>query len=160
MGLTLLAFLLFEAFETAQGLVSPHSKPTSPAENQPDGVNGWTPKTTQPPRLHGYGLYGAMATHELLKRGSSSSFTGVLDTCGWYNANGDTPLTCDPNYACAYITKPSPKWFACCPTTSGSIDWTNCPYYSICYPFDSYSAPNTWTGSYEYAPDGTTSFFW
>lgn len=160
MSLSLLALLLFQAFNTAHGTVYRPSKQTSPAENTPNGADGWTPKPTQPPRFRGQPRYGAMSMHELFKRSSDLA----VATCGWYNGDADSPLTCDPSsgtpYACAYVTSPSPQWWACCPTVSGEVDWSNCPYYSQCIPFDSYSAPNTWTGTYEYAPQGTISFFW
>lgn len=167
---TFSVLLFLNAFHLAQSVVFPQSRPTSSAENTPDAVNGWTPKPTQAPMLRGKPgwVWGGMKRRdELFARdssstggGGSSSGSGDLATCGWYDANVNYALTCDAGSACAYITYPSPQWWACCPTTQGEIDWPNCPYYSKCYQYDSYSAPNTWTGSYEYAPDGTTSFFW
>lgn len=173
MSLTLLALLLFEALDTAHGWVYTQSVPTSPAQNRPDGIHGWTPKPTAPPRLRGQrNLFGADEMNKLFKRsGSGSSNSGSTpasgsasfdpQTCGWYNADSESPFTCDQGYACAYITSPTPRYWQCCPTDDdGEIEWSSCPYYDTCYPYDSFVAPNTWTGSYAYAPDLTSSFYW
>ena len=173
MALSLLGLLLLQACHTANAVVYKPSKQTSPAENTPNEVNGWTPKPTAapifPPFRGQMGMiesnrFGAMQhPNDLRKRASSSTNSGsaFLATCGWYNANGQDPLYCTTSQACAYLTTSKPQWFACCPTDSnGEVDWTNCPYYDTCYAFDSYSAPNTWTGSVAYAPSATSFFYW
>ena len=156
MALPLLALLTFDAINHAHGHVYKPSKQTSAAENTPDGVNGWSPKPTHPPRFGGPARHGAMTLHALFKRSSAAD----IATCGWINRDGNDPLTCAPGYACAYYTSPAPQWFACCTVSNGEIDWDVCPYYSTCYPYDTLSAPNTWTGSVEYAPSGFNSILW
>jgi hypothetical protein len=156
MALSLLALVFFDAVNGAHGYVYKPSKQTSPAENTPNGVNGWSPKPTAAPHLGGQARYGAMTLHELFKRSSQAD----LATCGWINRNANYPIVCSPGYSCAYITSPAPQWFNCCPVSNGAIASDSCPYYSTCYPYDGYSAPNSWTGSVEYAPSGIGKIFW
>ena len=142
---TLSVLLYLNAFGLVQSLIAPHSKPTSPADNVPNAIQGWTPKPTKGPSLYaqrGKG-WGAVDKRELFGR------TNDVATCGYYNEDESLVLTCDSGSACAFITSPSPQWFACCPTDkNGEVNWASCPYYNKCYPFDNYKYPNTWTGSY------------
>lgn len=133
---TLFYVLLLDALDTARAMIYHPTFQTSPAENLPDGINGWTPRPTTPPRIRGQARYEVESLHELFKR--SSSF--VPATCGYINGDANAALTCGPGYACAYLTAPAPQYFGCCPTTDGGVNFSECYYYSTCHDYNSQSA--------------------
>ena len=140
---SLSALLVFQTVGLAYAVLHRPSRQTSPVENTPDGVNGWSPKPTQPPQIRGQGRYGAVHMNELFKR-DSSSYAGA--TCGWISADASDALVCGSGYACAYLTATAPQYFACCPTTNGNINWSVCYYYSTCHDYNSQSAPTSYSG--------------
>ena len=139
---SLSTLLAFQAFNIAHAVLYQPSKQTSSVENTPDGINGWSPKPTQPPQMRGQARYGAVHMNELFKR--QSSF--VAATCGWISSDANQPLVCNSGYACAYLTEPAPQYFACCPTTAGNINFSECYYYSTCHNYNSQSAPSSFSG--------------
>ena len=75
------------------GHVILESHPTSPAEDIPDGVHGWTPKPTQAPQL---------LNEPPLAKGDLRKRSGVVSGCGYYDENPNSPFLCGPGSNCTH----------------------------------------------------------
>ena len=73
-----------------------------------------------------------------------------VHTCGWFDGNAESPLTCSEDRGCYYYGDPS--YFDCCPIDSngyyGAED--TCPYGTTCIDYSD-DGPNT--GEYETTSD-------